>query len=103
MNNTITSFIRTWVPIAIGSVIAWLMQKYNIIIPQDLYAQAAELITALVIAFYYGIVRLIEVKVPWVGWLLGQAKRPVYVETTTDKVVEVSDLISVPDVTKTVT
>lgn len=103
MNNTATSFIRTWVPVAIGSILAWLMQRYNIIIPQEFYAQATELVTALVIAGYYGIVRLIEIKVPWVGWFLGRAGRPVYVETTTDKVVEKSDLDSVPDVTKTVT
>jgi len=72
MNNWITSLVRTWVPIAIGALISWG------VLPADLSESATLTFTGLITGAYYAVARLLEAKVPWVGYLLGSKKTPSY-------------------------
>jgi hypothetical protein len=78
MNNYIPSLIRTWVPVLIGSVAAWLFAKFGLVIDEDSKAQATAGFVAFVIGAYYAVVRYLETKYPLVGWLLGMPKQPGY-------------------------
>lgn len=77
MNDLVVSFIRTYVPIAVGSLISFLATK-----GLDIDGQASQglivFLTGLLIAVYYGVVRLLERTWPQFGLLLGSAKKPEY-------------------------
>jgi len=73
VSDYVVSLIRTWVPILVGLVSGWALNQ-GIHIPAD--AQVAA--TGAIIALYYAVVRGLETRWPWVGWLLGQAKAPTY-------------------------
>lgn len=75
MNPFIASLIRTIVPVAAGAVISWLA-LVNLDIDAEGQTALASLLTAVLTGAYYIVVRLIETKVPQVGWLLGLAKSP---------------------------
>lgn len=78
MSDFVISLIRTWTPVLVGSLLAWLAGKGLEIDPAD----AAGLITALTgifIAAYYLLARLIEKWLPALGGLLlGSRKQPDY-------------------------
>lgn len=80
MNDLAISFIRTYVPIAVGSFISWLATK-GLSLDAQTSAGLITFLTGLIIAAYYGIVRLLERKFPQVGLLLGAAKKPEYAES----------------------
>lgn len=81
MNDFITSLIRTWTPVFVGSVISWLATRGLDIDPADA-AGLATALTGIIIAAYYLLARLIERKLPSVGGLLlGSSKKPEYTET----------------------
>lgn len=80
MNNFMTSIVRTYVPIVVGSVLSFLAVRYGLAVTPDIENQLVAGLTGLIIAVYYGIVRLLERKFPQVGVLLGSAQKPVYVE-----------------------
>lgn len=80
MSNLLVSYIRTYVPLAIGALLSWIAVRWGIGVPDDVSKEATVAVTALVVALYYGIVRLAEKKWPWMGNLLGSAKKPLYVE-----------------------
>jgi hypothetical protein len=84
LNDTAISLIRTWVPIAVGAVIAWLATAG---LELDIETQTALVIglTGLIQGAYYALVRIIEKRFPQVGWLLGKAKTPNY--TPVDEIV----------------
>lgn len=75
MNTFVASLIRTIVPVVAGAVISWLAMV-NLNIDTEGQTALASLLTALLTGGYYIVVRLIETKVPQVGWLLGLAKTP---------------------------
>ncbi len=81
MNDYFLSLIRTWTPIAVGSVLSWLAVKYGIAVPESISNEVTVGLTAALIAGYYGIVRALERRWPWFGKLLGKAKQPEYVPT----------------------
>jgi len=80
MNDLVLSYIRTYVPIGVGAGLSWLAVKYGIGVPEDVSAQLAIGLTAVVVAVYYGLVRALEKRWPWFGKLLGASKKPVYIE-----------------------
>lgn len=82
MSDLLLSYIRTWVPVAVGAGLTWLGRKFGIVLPEDLSAQAAITVTGLIIALYYALVRGLETRWPWFGKLLGSAKQPEYVDNT---------------------
>lgn len=78
LSNYVSSIIRTWVPVGIGAVAAWLSTKVGFVVDEDTKAQGIAFFTGLLISLYYALIRWIEIKVPKVGWLLGLAKMPGY-------------------------
>jgi len=75
LSDKIVSLIRTFVPIAVGSVITWLLSKgIGGLDP----SKWAEVVTPFVIGVYYWVVRQLEERWPIFGVLLGVKKRPTY-------------------------
>lgn len=88
----VDSYIRTWVPIAIGSILAWLNANYSVLgLPEKPSATMVVVATGLTIAGYYALARLVEKRFPTVGrWLVAlhlTRARPVYTEKTTGELV----------------
>lgn len=71
----IASIIRTAVPIVIGTLLS-LLARVGFNLDLEGQAELTTWLTSLFIGGYYIVVRLIEQKVPQVGWLLGLAKSP---------------------------
>lgn len=75
------SLLRTWVPIAVGALVAWLASEWGIVVSDDLSAEAAVWIAGAVMAGYYYLARWLEQRrgrglparaARWLGrWLLG--------------------------------
>jgi len=80
MNDLAVSFIRTYVPIAVGSFLSWLATK-GLDIDAQTGAGLITFLTGVLIAAYYGVVRLLKRQWPQVGILLGSAKKPEYTAT----------------------
>ncbi len=79
MSDVITSLIRTYTPIFVGSVISWLATR-GLNIDEATSAAAVTALTGALIAVYYTVIRLIERRFPQAGILLGSTKKPEYVE-----------------------
>ena len=70
------SLVRTFVPVVVGSVLAWFAAK-GIPVDPDLEITLTVALTGLATFVYYTVVRLLEVKVsPWWGNLLGTKNSP---------------------------
>lgn len=85
--------IRTWVPIAIGSVLAWVNANYSVLgLPARPSATATIVASGLIIAAYYAIASVIEKRWPKVGrWLIALnlvRTQPVYVEPPAQQAVQ---------------
>ena len=79
MNSFIISQIRTFVPIIVGALVAWLLTM-GIELDADTQAGLVVALTGGLQALYYFVVRLLEKKWPKVGVLLGVASKPVYTQ-----------------------
>lgn len=77
MSDFIISQIRTYVPLIVGAIVAWLTTKGIKINPSDA-STVVPFLTAVFSGLYYTIVRLLESKFPQMGWLLGIAKKVTY-------------------------
>jgi hypothetical protein len=77
LSNQLTGLIRTWVPIAVGGVISW-FATVGLNIDGETQAASVVALTGIIQAVYYTVVRLLENKIPAIGWLLGSAKTPEY-------------------------
>lgn len=72
LSDYLVSLIRTFVPIGVGIVLAYLAKKgFNLTVD-------AEALTLAVIGVYYAVVRKLEARWSWLGWLLGTPKAPTY-------------------------
>lgn len=78
MNDNIVAQIRTTVPAVVGAVLAYLAKEFGIVIDESAGAGLVAGATALLTAAYYAAARLLEAKVPSLGWLLGNPKTPTY-------------------------
>jgi hypothetical protein len=76
-NNQTPALIRTWTPILVGALISFLTAR-GIDLDDSTSTALFLTMTALIQGVYYTVVRLIEVKAPQFGWLLGLAKAPAY-------------------------
>lgn len=83
MHDTILSLIRTWVPVGVGAVLAWVATNWDIGVPDDASSSLVVGVTALAIALYYGVVRLLERRFPWFGVMLGAKREPEYASSAT--------------------
>jgi len=78
-NDRILSFIRTYVPYAIGALLAWLFVKTQIDLRGEFQVAIIAVVVAAIQNAYYYVVRLLEVQLPWVGVFLGFPKQPDYI------------------------
>ena len=73
-DDVLVSLRRTLVPIIVGSVAGSFLAPY--VDPQAL----TTVVSGLISAVYYAVLRFVEGRVPAVGVLLGARKQPVYVD-----------------------
>jgi len=66
------SAVRTLVPAAIALGIGWGL------IPESMSGTATGLLDFAIFSGYYLIVRSLEPRWPWLGWLLGKPTQPTY-------------------------
>jgi len=69
------SFLRTIVPAIVGAVAAYLVQL-GLTVDPEFEASLTAVLFAVFTGLYYLIIRVIEMKFPWVGVLIGWAKSP---------------------------
>lgn len=75
------SLVRTLVPIIVGAVLGWFV-TVNVPLDPEFELALTLAITGAFQGVYYAAVRVFEIYVsPKFGWLLGLAKKPVYVRT----------------------
>ena len=72
------SLIRTFVPLVVGSLVAWLASR-GVKVDQSALLPAVD---AIVAAAYYGVIRWAETRWPKAGWLLGAPGAPSYAATS---------------------
>lgn len=77
MNSWVVQQVRTWVPVIVGSFAAWLLT-----LGVDLSAEAqgglVVGLTGLIVGVYYTVTSWLAKKWPWLGFLLGSTRQPVY-------------------------
>jgi hypothetical protein len=78
MNDLVTSWIRTFVPVGVAAVLTWLAANANIVIDDGASAGLTAGVVALVTAAYYVVARALESRFPKFGVLLGATKQPAY-------------------------
>ena len=72
--NYIKSVVRTFVPVVVGLILSGLTQL-GIDIDEGALTTVVD---ALFVGGYYALVRVVEVKVPALGWFLGLPSAPDY-------------------------
>lgn len=77
MTDFILSLVRTYTPIAVGAVVAWLV-TLGVEVDVETQAGLVVALTGVIQAIYYTVIRLLEKKFPQIGVLLGSAKTPEY-------------------------
>lgn len=83
-SDTIIALIRTFVPAAIGSAIAWGIDR-GVTIDTDTQTQLTAALVTVCITLYYALVTVLERKVnPAFGWLLGMPSAPTYSGKSSD-------------------
>lgn len=78
MQNYFTSVVRTVVPYAVGWLVSWALVTFGITVPDDVRISLEGFLTFAIGTAYYVIVRKLEAKHEWVGWLLGSPNPPEY-------------------------
>lgn len=71
LNDYVIAQIRTWVPLAVGAVLAYLASQWGIIIDDTVALEGMALFTAVAGGAYYTLANLLAKWVPAFGWLLG--------------------------------
>jgi hypothetical protein len=82
MNDLVTSWIRSVVPMIVGAALSWIALRTGIVIDEASQAGLVTAFTGLLSGLYYILVRWLETKFPQVGWLLGLPKQPGYVDAS---------------------
>lgn len=85
--------IRTWVPVGIGSALAWANANWSVLgLPEKPSATATIVASGLIIAAYYAIASVVEKRWPALGrWLIALnlvRTQPVYVEPPAQQAVQ---------------
>lgn len=78
VRDQLASIVRTAVPLGVGYVLSLLALHWGIVLDGNSSQALSAGVTALLSAAYYVVVRLLEARVPWFGWLLGLALPPSY-------------------------
>jgi len=77
VHDLLISYIRTFVPVAVGSVATWLL-TLGVELDAETQAAAVTAGTGVLIAVYYVVARALERKWPAFGFLLGSQVEPEY-------------------------
>lgn len=77
MDNIVLSMTRTFVPIIAGGVISWFASK-GLTLDEEFRVQLITALTVAIQVLYYTVVRLLELKCPKAGLLLGSKTQPNY-------------------------
>lgn len=77
MSDFAISQIRTYVPVVVGALVAWLTSM-GLQLDAETQTGFIVALTGVTQAVYYFIVRVLEQKWSWVGVLLGSKKTPEY-------------------------
>lgn len=88
------SLIRTYIPIAVAALVAWLGQ-IGVILPDGASDALATGLAAVVAGLYYLAIRLLEERWPWLGVLLGSPTAPSYAPATEDGAYVITDVQNV--------
>lgn len=72
----VLSFIRTVVPAIVGQVMGYLTVTLGLVVDPEFEGALTAVLGVAFTGLYYLIVRVIEMKFPWVGVLIGWAKSP---------------------------
>lgn len=75
LSTLIPSLIRTYVPIAVGALIAWLI-TLGVTLEEAVEQGLTVFLTGLLIAVYYTVVRVLEKRWPALSVLLGSSTMP---------------------------
>lgn len=75
LNDALIGFIRTAVPAAVGTLLAYVAAKTGVTEPLP---DVGPFAVALATAGYWVLVRWLEAHLPSAGWLLGYAVKPRY-------------------------
>jgi hypothetical protein len=78
INDYVIARIRTFVPIAVGAVVAWLATKWGVVIDAETSAAGVSFIAGLAGAVWYQLGSWLATKFSWAGWLLGYPAAPGY-------------------------
>jgi hypothetical protein len=78
LSNLAVSWIRTIVPLAVGTLLTWLATSRHIVVSPHSKDMLVALALAVTTAVYYSLVRLLEHYVPQAGVLLGVPAKPNY-------------------------
>ncbi len=70
--------VRTAGPAAVGALLAWLASQAGIVLDTDSSTALTAGVVALAMAGHYVLVRVVEVRWPWLGVLLGTPATPRY-------------------------
>jgi len=68
--GTVESLIRTYVPVGVGLVLAWVATNWNIVVPENASSAVVTLVVGAFVAGYYTLGRLVERRWPKLGRLL---------------------------------
>lgn len=71
------SLVRTFVPIAVGALCAWLT-SLGVSLDPSVAIGATAMLTGVFGGIYYALVRALEARFPFLGALLGHTAKPVY-------------------------
>ncbi|MDQ8040679.1 hypothetical protein RDI86_02330 [Cellulosimicrobium sp. XJ-DQ-B-000] len=77
MTDFVLSLVRTVVPIGVGALISWLALR-GVAVEESAQAALVSALTALITAGYYAGARVLELRWPWFGYLLGTKAEPTY-------------------------
>lgn len=79
-NALVPSLIRTWVPLFVGQLVAWLVTLGIIsegTITPEMQAGLSGFLGLVLTGAYYTVIRLLEQRWPQIGILLGSTQQPV--------------------------
>jgi hypothetical protein len=78
MSDKLVSLIRTFVPVGVGALLAFLASKAGLVLDENSSAALTAGVTGLCVAGYYVVARVLEGLHPWFGVLLGSTRQPTY-------------------------
>lgn len=77
-SSKIISYIRTYTPIWVGLGLAYLANRWGIVVDEETSVALGLGLAGLLQTIYYWVARQLEARFPKFGWLLGNPAQPTY-------------------------